>query len=230
VAIDDVWQLSIIQSQLGSQYINRLYFIATNEDVFDISDFSALGILIKEIHRSQQNSTLTYTAFRARRVRGADVTWPTGSSCAPVGGAFFEGQFSSSTTGGLSGDALPPQCAMVTTLRTGQVGRRFRGRYYAAGWGETSNSGGTFDGSHVAVVSTAWGAFLATHAIVAPTDGFRVGVWSTRIATGCVPNPTGDGHIRVEDPRPDEAFTPITTHTTRPTVYTQRRRVVGKGT
>lgn len=42
--------------------------------------------------------------------------------------------------GTAAGDLLPPQVALVVTLRTAQAGRSFRGRVYLPGFGEASNS------------------------------------------------------------------------------------------
>jgi len=229
MAIDDVYQLTVLSSVSAQVNMNTVAFKRTIEPAPVAADFLPLADALKNIHRANQNTGCSYVSWKARQVRGTEVTWPTGPNCTPLGGLWFEGTLTAPLAGGLSGDLLPQQCAMVTTLRTNTVGRRYRGRYYAGGWGEVSNFSGLWDTSHTSAVQTAWNAFFTTYVTNAATSGWQVGVWSYRIASGCAVLTPGGSHTRLEDANPDEAFTPVSAFVVRPQVFTQRRRVIGVG-
>lgn len=229
MAIEDVYVLTLSARSTAGIVQNSLAFIRTSSTEPIAGDFGALAVAIKDIHRSRQSTGLTYESWKARQVRGVGVTWPTGNDCNPVGGNLFEGLITSNGQGQLAGDGLPPQCALVTTIRTAKIGRRRRGRFFAGGFTETDQNNGVWGSTILTPVDAAWLAFFNTYTVAAPTGGNRLGIWSFRTASGCVANPTGKGHTRVDSPAPEQAFEPATTYTLRPTVYTQRRRVTGVG-
>lgn len=229
MAIDDVYQVSVRSTASSQVYMNGLAFVRTSADPVDAAMLTTLASAIKEIHRTYQAPGLTYTTWQARQVRGTNVTYPTGSDCTPEGGLFFDGLLSGSLVGSGVGELLPHQCSLVTTLRTGQIGRRKRGRFYSPGYSENDQAVGLWNPSLITAIQGQWNAFLAIYSVVAPTSGWRVGVWSVREATGCIPHPTERGHLRIDPPNEDEAFTPINGSITRGLVYTQRRRVIGVG-
>lgn len=229
MSTDDVFQLTVFSSASSQQYMNTMAFRRTITGSIEAADFQDLADELKEIHRLQQNTGLTYTGWKARQVRGVEVDWPAGPKCSPVGGMWFEGTTTAPNTGDLSGELLPQQCAMVTTVRTGTIGRRHRGRWYAPGFGEISNSSGLWDGSHVAAAQAKWNTFFTKWVTNAVANGWEAGVWSYRTASGCQVDPATGKHIRVEDPNPDDAFTKTSQFFTRPRVQTQRRRVIGVG-
>jgi len=230
VAIDDVYLLTVSAQQLGSLRQNTLAFIATTEDDPEVADFAAIGVAIKDIHRATQHTTVTYSGWKARQIAGSGVSWPsTGSTCTPTGGLFFEGTFTTNQSGQSgAGDALPPQCALVTTLRSGLIGRSHRGRVYSYGYSESQQVGGVWAAVDLTAIDTAWNTFYAAYAVAAPASGYRLGIWSTRIASGCRVLPDGS-HERTGIAHPELAFTATTAHVTRSTVFTQRRRVTGIG-
>lgn len=229
MAIDDVYQLTIQTTVSAQVNMNTVAFRRTIADTLDVGEFQPVADALKEIHRPRQNIGCNYTSWKARQVFGPGVTWPDGPKCNPVGGSWYEGVFTGQQDGAIPGELLPQQCAMVSTFRTGTVGRRYRGRFYAGGWGETYNNAGTWDATALAAIQTAWNAFFTTYVTNAATNGWQLGVWSYRIASGCEPDPSTGKHVRVEDPNPDEAFTPLLAIVSRPRVYTQRRRVIGVG-
>lgn len=230
MAIDDVFILTTTANQLGSLRQNSLAFIATTETDPSVGIFAPIAADIKELYRLLQSNTVTYTTWRARQIAGAGVTWPdTGSNCFPTGGEFFEAAFSGSVTGAdPAAEVLPPQCALVTTLRSGLVGRSHRGRVYGYGWTEAQQAAGVWSAGLLTSLDTAWNSFLTEYAVAAPVSGYRLGVWSTRIASGCRVNRDGT-HERTGPAQPEIAFTPVTSHINRTTVFTQRRRVTGHG-
>lgn len=229
MAIDDVYTLSVRSTLAGQTYMNGLAFRRTIAADPTAADFTALADDVKEIHRTTQGNGYSYTTWQARQVRGAGVTYPSDDKCQPVGGLFFDGNLTAPLGGIAAVEFLPQQCALVTTLRTGNIGRRRRGRFYAAGFGEAQQDAGVFTSSVVTAISTAWGAFLLDYAVTTPVSGFRLGIWSVREATGCGVNPNTGEHERLDPPSPATAFTPVNGHITRSPVFTQRRRRIGVG-
>lgn len=229
MAIDDVYQMTVTYRTTAGIMQNTLAFIRTEATEPAQAGFQTLGEAIRQVHKQAQNIGVTYTGWKARQVRGANVTWPSGTDCSPVGGNYFEGLLTTAGAGGTSGDMLPPQCALVTTLKTATIGRTHRGRFYAGGFGEGDQSGGIWNVQLTDAITTAWGTFFTAYGSAAPTSGFKLGIWSYRTASGCTQSPTGSGHVRVESPNPAQAFTPVTSLLVRNTVYTQRRRVAGVG-
>lgn len=229
MAIDDVFRLTIQCAFSSNIYMNTYHFRSKREPAMTVSDFQTLADRIKETVRPTQMNSISYTYWRAIQVYGAGVTWPSGE-CRPEGGLTFDGVFTGTTTGSnVTGDVLPPQCALVETLVTGQVGRRKRGRIYHFGFGEGDQAAGVWVSALLTPVRTALTTFFGLHSVTGTNPDFTIGVWSFRTASGCTPNPNGPGHIQVNTPAPQLAFTPCTTYRLNDTVFTQRRRVRGVG-
>lgn len=229
MAVDDVYVLTVSATTSAGIIQNSLAFNRTVTTEPISGDFSTLAIAVKEIIRAQQTTALSYSSWKARQVRGADVTWPSGTDCNPIGGKLFEGLFTSNQLGLLGGDVLPPQCAAVVTLRTAQIGRRRRGRFYHGGMSEVNQNNGVWSSGLLTPLDAGWLSFFNTYTPAAPASGFRLGIWSYRTASGCETALGGKGHVRIDPPSPATAFEPCTTYVVRPTVYTQRRRVAGVG-
>jgi len=231
MAVDDVFQITVSASQFGNLRQNTFAVIQTETGDVNPTDLGILAAAFKEVHRAQQHPSVTYTGWKARQVAGAGVTWPSvGADCTPTGGLFFEGTFLTDTTGGNtgSGEALPPQCALVTTLRSGLIGRSHRGRVFSYGYAEAQQTSGDWASGLLTNIETAWDSFYLAYAVAGPAIGWQFGIWSQVIASGCRVLPNG-GHERVSAAHPELAFTLSTDHVTRSTVFTQRRRVSGHG-
>jgi hypothetical protein len=229
MAVNDVYQLTVTAQGAAGYFQNTLAFMMIDAPNPTPATALTLANDYKEIARAQQHTSIVYRNWRLRQVRGEDVDYPTGTLCAPTGGLLLEGNYVTSTTGGAPLDILPPQVALVTTLKTGQIGRRKRGRVYAFGFTEDATSGGVWSSTFLTAMETAWATFMAKYAPGSAGNHFQLGIWSVRTATGCVPNPTGRGHIRVDPPHDELAYTPVQTHILRNTPFTQRRRVAGVG-
>jgi len=229
MAVDDVYQVTMMARNVGGLNMSTLAVSRTSTTEPVAADFATFASAFKDCFRIDQSSTHVYTTYRARQVRGANVTWPASGPCSPVGGNLFEGALLGTLNGSDNGQALPHQCAMVLTLRSATVGRRHRGRIYIGGWGEANQDAGVWATNFLSGVDGRFLNFVNAHNVAAPTDGFRLGIWSFRTASGCRQLPSGKGHERIDPPNPAQAFTPMTVHTTRSTVYTQRRRVQGVG-
>jgi hypothetical protein len=230
MAQDDVYAITVVARQFGNQRLNIFHVRMTDASEPNATEFATLAVDFKDIYRTYQSNTVTYETWRARQVRGTGVTWPdAGTECAPIGGKYFEGNFTTNTAGTQAGEALPPQAALVTTLRTAEVGRAKRGRSYAYGFTETYQNGGIWDSVFMGNITANWGIFTTKYAPPIAPIHFQLGVWSFRTASGCVQNPSGKGHVRVGPSNEAQAFTDVTNVLPRNTVYTQRRRVTGAG-
>jgi hypothetical protein len=230
MALDDVYAITVFATQYNTDRLNTFHARVTDASAVGNTELALMATDFKEITRPNAHNTVTWIGWRARQVRGAGVTWPdAGTDCQPTGGAYFEGTFSSNTAGPNFGQGLPPQCALVTTLRTAQVGRTHRGRVYHYGLPEDAQGEGAWVSGTVTMVQTAWNVFLAKYAPPTAPLNLELGVWSFTTASGCIQNPAGKGHIRVAASNEAQAFTPVTSALVRSVVYTQRRRVTNKG-
>lgn len=231
MATDDAYRLQVFMTFAGQQYMNTYAFNTITETPLVLADWTTIATDVKEAARLQQNSGLVYRSWKAVQLRGTGVTAVQGA-CKTEGGQAFEGNYSTSITGGATAvEPLPPQCAVVITLNTGLIGRRRRGRIYLPGYSEPDQSSGAWLSAFITTLTTNWTTFFNKYAGSSPTSPtVRLGVWSFRIATGCVrsPNPPYD-HIQVDSPNLADAFRPLTAFVPRSTVYTQRRRVIGIG-
>jgi len=229
MAVDDVYKLTVNAQAPGGVFQNTYAFKVKSVPDLTQANFQTLADLTKEIWRPNQRSTTTYTSWRATQVRGGTVSYP-GGGCDRTGGLFFEGSFTGTVQGGLSGDVLPPQCSMVVTLNTGVTGRRYRGRIFGFSQVELNQDDGVWIGTHITAMTTAWSNYLLAVGNSGTNPNFQLGIWSERIATGCVPNPNPPPkHLHVEEGNPAAAFTNVASFTVRSIVYNQRRRTRGVG-
>lgn len=229
MAVDDVYRLSIVTNYLGSVMMNTYAFRVKQEAEPTDAQFSTLATDCKELHRLQQVDDVVYKTWRAVQVRGANVSYTT-RPCLATGGRLVEGVFTTQTTGSdANPDILPPQCALVTTLRSTEIGRSRRGRIYAYGYSETLQNAGTWSTTHQGAVNTAWTTFMAKYNATTGTDpNFQLGIWSHTLASGCRMQPDGST-AQTQPPSPSTAFAGCVSHLVRPTVFSQRRRTTGVG-
>jgi hypothetical protein len=230
MATDDVYKLTVSAQSSAGIAMNNYHFRMKTSGEPTEATFQQAAVDCKDIFRVNQSNSFTYIGWRAVQVRGSGVSYDA-RPCLITGGKLFESIFTSNTTGGNSGSfALPPQCAQVTTLRTGVVGRAYRGRIYSFGWSESDQTMGTIEPATMTLISTGWTTFLGKYGNTSPTDpNLQLVVWSHRIASGCVPHAETGKLVHRDDPRPLDAAAVVTAVTPRNTVFTQRRRVRGVG-
>lgn len=125
-----------------------------------------------------------------------------------------QGVPSTTLAGTETSDNLPPQSALLVSIRTGSVGRRYRGRMYFPPIAESIQTGaGTFsDVTALALAEQIKATFAAVEALTTVDD---VGVWSAHA---------------VDDPGPPvvylpAVFTPFTQIKVDRRLRTQRRRM-----
>jgi hypothetical protein len=229
VAIGDVFTLQLRSTYSGQVIMNTLAFRWLQ--ALDPTTAQALTLANdwKTHLQAFQATTLAYTTFVLQQVRGGSVSYTT-KPCLRTGGIRLEGNMTGTLGGSKPGDALPPQSAIVTTLKTNNAGRSHRGRLYMTAISETDQAYGTVTPGIVTTMQTAWNTQLAKYGPAGTDPNWQVGIWSMRIATGCVPG-TGADHALVphDTPNPSQAFDGVTEFVVKATVYSQRRRTIGVG-
>lgn len=228
MATNDCYRLTVSMSHLGSTYLNVIGMRQKTSSVA-LADFTSIANAVKEMMRPSQNNDLTWRSWRAVQVRGGSVV-PNRDKCTREGGVVFEAAYTGTVIGGGTGsESLPPQSAMVITMNTGKVGRRFRGRIYVPGFNELSQSSGTFVSSVMTTMTTNTTTFNNLYSTFGTDPTWEVGVWSERIATGCTPDPVTHKLVNHDAPDLANAFSGMASLIPRPTVFTQRRRTLGVG-
>lgn len=229
MAQNDIFRMTLSATFQNSVYMNTLTLRQKSTSDPTAADRLALADAWMGVNKPNQSNGINWTAWTLVQLWGTGVT-PDSANCRRVGGLQYGGIFTPPTIGAIStGDALPPQSAMVVTLVTGFTGRRKRGRIYLFGYMEADQAAGTWIGTTMTGVGSRLSGFFNTYAAGGTNAAFELGVWSERTATGCVPGPNGKGHTVVDVPHPELAYTPVTGFTLRSIVYTQRRRVAGMG-
>jgi hypothetical protein len=121
----------------------RLRWLVQTETAFNVLNFRATSAVVVNQALADQVGTQVKLAFAAQWAAHT----ATGNSLQKVGirdlrvasSAEFVDSGSASA-GGAAADSLPPQNAVVVTLRTAKAGRSFRGRVYLPGLSELDNS------------------------------------------------------------------------------------------
>jgi hypothetical protein len=140
----------------------------------------------------------------------------------PLGAASVEVGLTQPNPGAISGDALPPQNAIVVSLRTGLKGGRRRGRFFVPGIAETGTALGRLSGTQLTAIQALANGIMGVYG-PAGTEAanYRLSVYSPIDTTPPPP--------RKFKPKETELITHITTFTVDPVVRTQRRRAIGVG-
>lgn len=123
--------------------------------------------------------------------------------------------------GAVTGDALPPQNTMLVSFKTGQKGRRRRGRAYVPGVSETNAAGGLLTGTQLTALQ-ALGVGLTNAFKAGGTEPqYQLVVYSPEQLTPPPPRPF--------TPREGTLNTLITNAVADSVIRTQRHRAFGVG-
>lgn len=224
----DVYRISIQGNAGGSIFMNVLAVRQIGAVDITGADLQVLADGFKDAWRTSQSTAIAWRNWRAVQVFGPNVDY-TVKPCKRVGGFTFEGNLTGTLAGSITGDMLPPQCALVITLGTGTVGRTHRGRVYGFGLGETDQAAGQFTAGAITAITNTFTIWFNKYKSGGSDPKLQLGIWSDRTAFGCVWKGDPPTHQVDEGPHPDLAFTPVTGFTVRSAVNTQRRRAVGVG-
>jgi hypothetical protein len=229
MAVGDVYRLVLQQLYSGQKIQNSLHF--RRKAALDPiqADCFALATDWVNALKTHQSPELLHTGWQVQQVRGGTVEY--NPDCTREGGLVFEGTYTPPSVGvHASANGMPPQSAIVTTLRTGFAGRRRRGRFYFAGWGEIQQNIGQVVPGFVTELQNMWNAQLVQYGTAGTDPQWELGVWSSRIATGCEPAPAHPHNLTNIDPvDPDDAYRAVTETIVRPIVYGQHKRTIGVG-
>jgi hypothetical protein len=95
---------------------------------------------------------------------------------------------------------------------------------------ESYQANGTIVAGFVTAYQTGWDNQITAYKEGGTDPTFELGIWSMRIATGCVPRKQPPYGMEFVGPvNPAGAFEPVTSVTCRSIIYTQRRRTIGVG-
>jgi hypothetical protein len=229
MAVDDVYKVTISASGQGSVYQNVLNVMMKTEPDPTPVQFQGLITAFTNIFINQQSNTITYSSWEATQQWGPNMSIDA-PRCRRLNAKQF-GANISAKVGLAAFEALPPQNALVFTWLTGVAGRRKRGRNYVFGLTESDQVQGLFTSTVLTTWNTNMTTFLNLYRDDTGTDPtFTLGVWSERTASGCVPaTAPAKGHVQLDPPHPELAFTPVTGGIVRDVVYSQRRRTRGVG-
>lgn len=229
MAVGDVYRLTILATVLGSTHMNSVAVTMKSSADPSVGDVATIANATANVWRSQQLGAVLWNNWTFHQLWGSGMT-TVQDECRRENAKIVIGNFSAGFNGsGGAGELLPPQCAMVVTLGTGIAGRRRRGRLYGFGFGETSQSNGTWGSGTITAVQANLVTWFALYGSTGTDPQFQIGVWSERRATGCWVDPAQGKLVNIETAHPEDAFTPATGSTLRSIVYTQRRRTLGVG-
>jgi hypothetical protein len=123
--------------------------------------------------------------------------------------------------GAVTGDALPPQNSMLLSFKTGQKGRRRRGRCYIPGVSESNTANGLLTGTQLTALQALGAGLTNTYKAGGTEPQYQLVVYSPEELDAPPPKPF--------KPRPGELITFITTAIASEAVRTQRHRAFGVG-
>lgn len=194
-------QMRLIWSLSGALYaLNVIGVVNAGGIAITQTLTNTVGAAVKAAFTSSSMNTVLSTVVSLVNVGLRDIRSANQAEFLDVGAA---------VAGTLAGDFLPPQTALVITLRTAQAGPRFRGRIYFCGYGETQNG----------PLGTAIGCTTISINFAA---AIKAALVSSSLDMGVIHRPTSA-------PLPISAgfITPVTAVVARDSVWdTQRRRAV----
>lgn len=167
----------------SGQQVQNVLFIAKPEPF----DALATAASIRAVWESTVMPFLTNNVILTE-VQVTDYSAPGGAT----------GAASSGVAGSSTSSALPPNCTIALSWRTGLAGRSYRGRTYLPGIGEDKvSSGGVIDSSFVTSLlgmGTALIAAMASEDAVMVVASRKLG--SGQTITSCIVDPTVDTQRR----------------------------------
>lgn len=203
MATGDIWRLAFSGLTIAQQYVNIWHVRFKTESATPAG----------------AKAYIDTNFYQLMKANGTGTSWGVGVCSGrrlSVPQLTYEGTLSAA--GQTAGDMLPPQNALVVSLRTGIAGRARRGRLYLGGFLESKQLDGGWDQTMVNAYQQYFDDIVAAIGSGGSNADYEWGVWSRTLG--------GD------DPGPYDlaaGFRPITETVVRNVVYTQRRRTIGVG-
>lgn len=123
--------------------------------------------------------------------------------------------------GAITGDPLPPQNSMLLSFKTGQKGRRKRGRAYIPGVAEANTTNGLVTGTQLTALQALGAGLINAYGPSGTNSNYKLVVWSPEQLTAPPP--------KTFKPRPGDIRTNVTVAEASSIVRTQRHRAFGVG-
>lgn len=142
-------ELKLVWDFGGRQRLNVLHFTGTSSRPVNQANTDAANNAIRALFGSSGLGVLTAPSYGLKGVTARDIANATNPE--------FTGSPSTIIPGDGSTDALPPQIALVASLKTDKRGRNYRGRVYIPGAEELASDA---NGQVTASYSTAVQAFV----------------------------------------------------------------------
>jgi len=199
MALGDVFRFTLIGEYELSVNMNVLHYEVVGMAGTGATDAQIMNGLLADVKAD----------YLAAMNEGYVLTGARLQRVLPVLGDPIEVAVSPPEEGDVTGDGMPGYVSAVISLRTGIADRSPRGRIFLPGRSESDSAGSVLNGGAVTLIDTA-----ATTLIGPTTEG--------------VPPNTSDMQLTVYSKLLGNS-TPVETFLTRPTLKTQRRRMVGRG-
>lgn len=204
VSIEGYMDYGLIQQE----YVNVMHWEYLPAEFYGIPEMNDLSTiymddLIPFLRNCYYSDTTVLTQLRLRQVTGEGML----EVITPIG---------LSGTRTRDGDRLPPYSALVISLKTAYIGRRYRGRNYLGGFAEQDQQNGLWEADTANLVQDYIDGFATHHA-----GPFFEGDWSLGILSD--PERTlPAGEASVSSNRP--VINAVLTMESKPVVYVQRKR------
>ena len=231
MATNDVYELASHATFFGQDIVSLMHFEANGGFTPSQAQAQTLADDWKEMLRQGQSQYLAYTTWTLRQVWGSGVTYHT-SRPIRTGGRVYDGTHTGTLTGqNTSTSPLPSSVAAVIQWKTGQTGRRNRGRTYMAG---LSADALTSSGLIIAGFITAMNALITTWSnkyFSGGTDAnWDAGIFSFRYASGWRPALAHPHHLEYVGPVSSQnELTHISSWVVGNVFRSRRRREIGVG-
>ena len=206
---NDVYRVRMRGTHLGSriEFGAHIQFKSGSADAADL-----VGSWIATIMPLVTAATSVETNWTS--VMASDVN--------PLGAASVEVGLTQPNPGAIAGDCLPPQNAIVVSLRSEFKGGRRRGRFFVPGIAESGAAAGRLSGAQLtAIQALAQGIMNAYGPAGTEAANYQLVVYSPIDTTPPPP--------RKFKPKADEVITPVSTFVVDPVIHSQRRRAIGVG-
>jgi hypothetical protein len=229
----DVYELAIRADANGVPHFNIIHFVLEQDRT--AAQMQTAGQTaadaFKEIWRGDQHTSMAWKDWRFQQVSGAGVTY-NASNCRRSGGDVYTGNLTGTLTGGVgTSDAYASSIAVVTSLRTGFVGRSKNGRMFVGGFPEGAINGNSMVSATAGNLTTNMATFFGLYGDGGTNPDLTWVVWSRYIASGCkyvaaLPHPVLT-HVQAADHL--NSYVPIQSATINTLLAPMHRRKPGVG-
>lgn len=225
MAIGDVYQLALRQSQNGRQVVNTFFFRMKTAPDPTIALIQPLADDFKNALRQMQVDDLSYVDWRFQQFRGAGTTY---STTAPfrVSTVSYTGTFTAPLAGARVNPPESQQVAWICSVNTALAGRRRKGRFFLGGAAEADVAdNGFFDPTQVANLQGFILPLITEYGTGGTSTDFMWVQWSDRIAKNTVLSNTWPRvEVSAGAPNPADADREVVSITVRTRVGAQRDR------